>query len=246
MHVGLSAHTRDVRRIIEAADALGIEKMLASLPITGGRMPPAEEVRTVNNQVLQAMRQYPGRILGYCFLIPGYPDALDEFDRCLEQGMIGVKLYNQFRFSHPVVLPIVEKCVRHRVPLLGHAGRSYDTRSRPDQPNRSDADDFCQLAARYPEAMLIHAHVHGGGDWEWTVKRLRDCPSVYLDTSGSGLDYRTIDEAVSILGHQRLLFGTDAIMENGVGKIFSASLTADQREDLFWRNTQAILDRRKT
>ena len=78
------------------------------------------------------------------------------------------------------------------------------------------------------------------------MKRLRDCPSVYLDTSGSGLDYRTIDEAVSSLGHQRLLFGTDAIMENGVGKIFSASLTVDQLEDVFWRNTQAILDRRKT
>jgi predicted TIM-barrel fold metal-dependent hydrolase len=243
MHVGLGAHTRDPQKIVEAADALGIQTMLTSLPIVG-RMPAAGEVRLVNDRVLQAMRDHPGRFRGYCFLVPGLPGVLDEFDRCLAAGMIGVKLYNQFKFSHPVVFPIVEKCIRHRVPLLGHAGRSYDARSRPDQPNRSDADDFCQLASRYPEAMLIHAHVHGGADWEWTIKRLRDCPGVYLDTSGTGLDARTIDEAVQALGHRRVLFGTDAVFEHGIGNVLSAQLTAEQREDVFWRNAQSILDRR--
>ena len=33
-------------------------------------------------------------------------------------------------------------------------------------------------------------------------------------------------------------------MEGGVGKILAAVLTADEKERIFWRNMQRILDRR--
>src|SRR5690554_3841060 len=57
---------------IEAADRLGIDQMLCSVPIAGGRLAPMEEVRACNDATIRAMRAYPDRILGYCFLIPGY------------------------------------------------------------------------------------------------------------------------------------------------------------------------------
>ena len=60
------------------------------------------------------------------------------------------------------------------------------------QPKTSDSLDFCWLSARYPELILILGHVNGGGDWEWAIKGLRDCPHVYLDTSGSVLENDTI------------------------------------------------------
>ncbi|MCK5804301.1 MAG: hypothetical protein KAI66_15795 [Lentisphaeria bacterium] len=46
------------------------------------------------------------------------------------------------------------------------------------------------------------------------------------------------------LGAKRVLFATDMTMEGGVGKILAAELTHEQREDIFWRNTAAILERR--
>ena len=46
------------------------------------------------------------------------------------------------------------------------------------------------------------------------------------------------------LGHRRVLFATDSTMEGCVGKVLSAELTAEQREDIFWRNFQRLLDRR--
>jgi predicted TIM-barrel fold metal-dependent hydrolase len=94
--------------------------------------------------------------------------------------------------------------------------------------------------------MLILGHINGGGDWEWAIKGLRDCPNVFVDTSGSVLENNTIEMCVRELGHQRLLFATDLTMEGGVGKILSAQLTSEQREDIFYRNAQRIFDRRKT
>jgi predicted TIM-barrel fold metal-dependent hydrolase len=237
---------RDNREVIEAADALGIDQLCCSIPITGGRWAEPEEVRAVNDAVLAAMRRWPERILGYCFVIAGYHDqSLQEIDRCLDAGMIGIKLYNQYKYSDPVVFPIAEKAIERGVPILGHAGHCTDAVTRAAQPNISDAADFRELARRYPELILIEGHLGGGGDWEWTIKMLRDCPNVYLDTSGSNVDDPMIEMAIAELGHKRLLFATDMTMEGGVGKILSAEMSDEQREDIFWRNMRAILERRK-
>ncbi|MBI3919941.1 MAG: amidohydrolase [Armatimonadetes bacterium] len=233
--------------MIEAADRLGIEKMCCSIPITGGRLATPEEVHAANDGVLAAMRQWPDRILGYCFVMPGYRDeSLAEIDRCLDAGMIGIKLYNQYKYSNPVVFPIAEKAIERGVPILGHAGHPTDAETLASQPNISDAADFRDLAFRYPEVMLIEGHIGGGGDWEWSIKMLRDCPNVYLDTSGSGLDDQVIERCIAELGSQRLLFATDMTMEGGVGKILSAKITEEQRGDIFWRNMQGILERRES
>jgi predicted TIM-barrel fold metal-dependent hydrolase len=101
-----------------------------------------------------------------------------------------------------------------------------------------------RAARLYPEAMLIEAHIGGGGDWEWAIRQLRAAPSVYLDTSGSVIDEGMIEMAVRELGADRLLFGTDMTMEGGVGKVLGADLTEEQREQIYWRNMKAILDRR--
>ena len=51
--------------------------------------------------------------------------------------------------------------------------------------------------------------------------------------------------AVRELGVDRILFATDMTMEGGVGKILGADLTQTQKEKIFWRNFQHILDRRQ-
>ena len=235
----------DADALIEAADALGIERLFCSRPITGGAMANIDTVRNANDSIIAAMRRHPGRIVGYCFVQPGNgAAALTEIDRCLDAGMIGVKLYNQFKYTDPVVFPVAEKCMEWRIPFLGHSAYLTDPRTLALQPKTSHALDFCTLSKRYPELMLIMGHVNGGGDWEWAIKGLRECSNVFLDTSGSVLEDQTIEFCVRALGHKRVLFATDATMEGCVGKVLSADLTDAQREDIFWRNFQRILDRR--
>jgi predicted TIM-barrel fold metal-dependent hydrolase len=234
----------DDDRIIEAADGLGIDQLCVSIPIVRG-MPTMDEVRECNDDVLDAMRRYPGRILGYCYICPGYRESIDEIDRCLDQGMIGIKLYNQYKIWDPAAHPVIEKAIAESVPILMHAGYPTTAEEWAKQPNMSHAGDFVQAARLYPEALLIEAHIGGGGDWEWAIKQLRDAPSVYLDTSGSVIDEGMVEMAARELGVHRLLFGTDMTMEGGVGKILGAELTAAERERIFWRNMKGILNRRK-
>jgi predicted TIM-barrel fold metal-dependent hydrolase len=241
-----SSDWTDVDNLIEAAGVLGIERIFCSLPITGGVMANIDVVRDANNSVLESMKRHPKQIAGYCFVQPGNgAAALDEMERCLDAGMMGVKLYNQFKFTDPEVFPIAEKCIARGIPFLGHSAFLTDPRTLAMQPKTSHALDFCALARRYPELLLIVGHVNGGGDWEWQIKGLRECANVYIDTSGSVLEDDTIGQCVRALGHQRVLFATDGTLEGCVGKILSAELTPAQREDIFWRNFQRILDRKK-
>jgi uncharacterized protein len=231
-------------RIIDAADRLGIDQLCVSIPMMRG-MPSMAQVRACNDAVLDAMERYAGRILGYCYVVPGYVESLAEIDRCLEAGMIGIKLYNQYKLWDPTVHPTIEKAIKENVPILEHAGYSTTPQYWQEQPNMSHAGDFVRAAELYPEAMFIEAHIGGGGDWEWCIKQLRHASSVYLDTSGSVIDEGMVEMAARELGAERLLFGTDMTMEGGVAKITGASLSKRQKEQIFWRNFRGILDRRR-
>jgi predicted TIM-barrel fold metal-dependent hydrolase len=238
----------DADSVIDAADALEIDQLVCSIPITGGRWATPAEVRDCNDGLLQTMRRYPKRIFGYCFLNPGYGrEALEELERCVvREKMVGVKLYNQYKINDPVVFPLIERTVELGVPVLVHAGRLVTAVDIASQPLTSHAADFVDVGRRYPEAMIIHGHIAGGGDWQWTLKVLRDAPSgIYLDTSGSVMDAGLLERCVRDFGVDRLLFATDMTMEGNVARVRDADITDAQREKIFHRNFEAILARRR-
>jgi predicted TIM-barrel fold metal-dependent hydrolase len=248
-HAHLSHHSNprwaeSDRGLIDAADRLGIDQLCCSL-LSPRRPATAEDFRQCNDWTAEAMRRYPGRILGYCYVNPGYvKEAHEEVSRCIEKlGFIGVKLYNEYVATEPVVWPLVEQVIALRVPILHHAG--HTSWLDKGQPRISDGGTFAELAKRYPEAMIICAHIAGGGDWEWTVKALRNSPSVYIDTSGSVLDEGTVEMAVRTLGADRVLFGCDMSMTASVGRIRSADIPEADRARILGSNMQRILARRR-
>ena len=196
---------------------------------------PPDGFRECNRLLAEITRRYPGRVLGYAYVNPGYQrGAIDEVRRCIEEcGFIGVKAVQQVPMPDPVVWPIVEEAVALRVPILHHAGHSHYFVAT--QPNMSDGGELAGLARRYPETTIICGHVGGGGDWEWTIKAVRPRPTS-LDTSGSVFDAGMIDMAVRILGPERLLFGCDLSYTAGVGKIRAAALD-DEAAGWSWAAT---------
>src|SRR5262249_23238967 len=69
------------RKLIEAADTLGIDQLCCSI-LTPKRPATVEGFRECNQWVGEAIRRFPGRVLGYCYVNPGYqPAALDEVRR---------------------------------------------------------------------------------------------------------------------------------------------------------------------
>jgi len=249
-HAHLNHHSRstweqDDRKLIEAADKLGIDQLCCST-LTLQHPATADGFRECNRWTADGMRRFPGRVLGYCYINPGYQrEALDEIRRCVEDcGFIGIKLYNEYTCTEPVVFPVVELAIELGVPILHHASHSHYFVA--DQPRMSDSGHLAELARRYPEAMLICAHISGGGDWEWTVKAARYAPNVFLDTSGSVTDEGTVEMAVAVAGIDRVVFGCDSSMTAGVGKIRGASLSIQDKQKILGGNMMKLLGRRKS
>jgi predicted TIM-barrel fold metal-dependent hydrolase len=249
-HSHLSHHSNprwaDVdRQLIDAADALGIDQLICSI-LSPRRPATPEDFRQCNDWVADAMRRYPGRILGYCFVNPGHiREARDEISRCIEKlGFAGIKLYNDYVATEPVVWSVIEQCIQLRIPILHHGGRTYWLPT--PQPRISDGGTFADLARRYPEAMIMCAHIAGGGDWEWTVKAMRNAPNVCIDTGGSVLDEGSVEMVVRILGADRVLFACDMSITASVGRIRSADLSDSDRAKVLSGNIERILARRRS
>ena len=58
----------EAENLLEAADALGIDQLLCSRPVVGGALADIALGREMNDTILAAMKRYPRRILGYCFI----------------------------------------------------------------------------------------------------------------------------------------------------------------------------------
>lgn len=230
------------RLLIDAADKLGIDQLACSL--LSPRPGQLDQFIQGNRWAKDAADRYPGRILPYAYVNAGFGQAaLDEARYCVEElGFIGVKVYNEYYFNDPVMWPLVELSIELGVPILEHAGRSHYF--NPTQPRMSDGVVIAETANRYPEAMIICGHIGGGGDWEWTIKALRDAPTAYLDTSGSVVDEGMIEMAVETLGADRLLFACDMSMTAGIGKMRGAQISDEDRRKIMGENMQGILARR--
>lgn len=230
---------------VRSLDLYGIDKICCSAPISSGEATP-DRVRQRNDLILASIKKHPDRIMGMCFVNPGYfRETQDEITRCVvDNGMVGIKLYHQYRINEPVQFPLIERCIELGVPILMHAGYPAAPELRERQPRISMGPHFADVAKHYPEAMLICGHIGGGGDWERQLKALREAPSVYLDTSGSVIDAGMIERCVRELGIDRLLFACDGSMERGLGKIADANLTKSQRAKLYSQNFLQILARR--
>jgi hypothetical protein len=183
------------------------------------------------------MKKYPDRFLGQLTLNPIFQkESLEEIKRCIDQGMVGLKVYHQVKINNPLFYPIIEKFIDLKMIILMHAEcelgiggyrMKYDAKVRP---NASIPEDFVEVAKRYPEAMFQFAHIGAGGDWEYECKMMKACPNIYVDTSG-----------IKQLGEDRLFFGSDNSYYQGVGKILASNLSETQKKKIFFDNYANML-----
>ncbi len=248
-HEHVTADCSNVEAQIDFANRLAMDKLAISRPITKENANDAtpEEFRKANDSVLKAMEMYPDRYLGMCYVNPIYgKESLEEINRCMDLGMVGLKVYHQVKINSPLFYPIIEKFIDLKMIILMHAHCGLGvggerTKYGNIQPNASIPEDFVEAAKRYPEAMFQYAHTGGGGDWEYACKAMKDYPNIFVDTSGSNNQGGMIDYALKYLGEDRLFFGTDSSYYQGVGNILSSELNETQKKKIFFENFNNIL-----
>ena len=246
-HCHVLLHTRRLEEPIRFADRLKVDKMIISRPITEGKSTP-EEFRKSNDMMIESVKKYPDRFIGQCFIDPTYQkESLEEIDRCVDAGMVGLKVYTQVKINNPLFYPIVEKCIKLKMIILMHSFCQLGLggyRMKYDigiLPNTSIPEDFVDIASKYPEGMFQYAHIGGGSDWEYACKLLKDYKNVWFDTSGSNNEEYIIDFAVKTVGEDRLFFGSDNSYYQSIGKVFASNLNETQKKKLFFDNYNNIL-----
>ena len=123
-HEHVNLYGGKVETQIDFADRLGIEKLAISRPVTDKNANEAtpEEFTKSNDSVLSAMKQFPDRYLGMCYVNPFYgKESLEEIKRCIDLGMVGLKLYHQVKINDPLFYPIIEKFIDLKMIMLMHS-----------------------------------------------------------------------------------------------------------------------------
>lgn len=242
-HVYLGSYNTP-ENVISYADRLHINSLIVSKPVNRNLEANPDQFRACNDAVLSAVKQYPDRLIGQMTLNPRFQkESLEEINRCIGEGMVGLKVYSHVKINDPLFFPIIEKFIDLKMIILMHVGigEARVVFNPHEAASTSISRDFVDVAARYPEAMFQYAHLAGGGDWEEGVKALQHSPNVYVDVSGSNNDANIIDFAMEYLGEDRILFGCDNSFYQGVGHILAANLTESQRRKIYFENYNAIL-----
>jgi predicted TIM-barrel fold metal-dependent hydrolase len=239
---------QSVKAQLDFADRLGIAKLFIAVPIAKNMGNTADVFIAYNNLVISLMKKFPDRLTGQLTLHPVfYKESIEEIKRCIDQGMVGMKLYNQVKINDPIFYPIIEKYIDYKMIIhvhgesqLGVGGyrMKYDVKNTP---TISIPEEFVDIAKRYPEAMFQYAHIGGGSDWEYACKTFRNYKNIYVDTGGSNNEEGMIDFAVETLGEDRVFFGCDSSYYQGIGKVLASNLSEVQKQKVFFKNYNNIL-----
>jgi predicted TIM-barrel fold metal-dependent hydrolase len=155
--------------------------------------------------------------------------------------MMGVKLYPVlplWRADEASVFPLMEKVAKTRVPALIH----------PDP-----VEPIFNLADRFPDATIILAHMGGGGGLQGITGPIYEAKrhdNLYLDTCTSHVESNMIEEAVKVVGADRVLYGTDSVTADlsawsvQFQKVKSAKISEEDKRLIFGENMMRLIRRK--
>ena len=233
----------EVKRLVRRAQQFGIERMVALGDVLMyGPSPNRKQLRAINDETAQLMAWAPDFFIGFCYLNPtlGERAVRSEVDRCVGGlGFRGLKLEIANNARAACMKPVMQTAENFDIPVLQHTWSQTKLRLRS---LHSDPDDTCRLAKRFPNTRVIMAHLTGCGFRG--VLAARGIDNLWVDTSGATPEAGIVDHAVSNLGPQRVLYGSDLPIRDlpaAIGQIAGADLSANDKEAIFYHNSAKLL-----
>ena len=232
VHMGSSSSGEDysVKALIASMDKFDIER--SGLSILNGPL-----VAPLNDKVMEAVKEYPDRIVGYAYINPREADAIKEVNRCLSvPGMRGVKFHawkhGYFPSNNGAIDRIIDAIEPYDVPILTHTGTA--PMCLPQQ--------WAEIAKRHPNVKFVFAHI-GYLDYGYDcVACTKELPNVWVDTAGQE-EIQVIEKALKDLGPDRIIFGTDWPYKypgSELVKFEPYNLSAEDRQKIFYDNAKKL------
>ena len=200
------------KEIIAAMDEQQVDKSI----VFGFPWLNEETCRRNNDYILEAVTNYPTRLIGFCCLDPFIPGAAVEVERCLNLGLRGVGELAFYRTGIDGLCldcldPIMELCRKAKVPVMIHTNEPVGHIYPGKTPNT--LAQIYQMVKRFVNNTFILAH-WGGGIFFYNllIKEVRDTlKNVYFDTAASPFLYdpEIYNFAKHLVGIDKILLGTD-------------------------------------
>jgi hypothetical protein len=177
--------------------------------------PGAPDVEKIHDEIVQLMKENPGKIFGIVSLNPHMDEEryLSEVERLVkDEGFVGVKLHTIGHAINPLssdATKVFEAAKRLHIPVIVHTGMGIPF-ALPSL--------VIPRAKAYPNVKIVL--YHSG----WQVFSPEDyvaasvCDNVYLETSWCSVLEKSW--FINALGSDRVLFGSD-LPENQAAEIFS-------------------------
>ena len=198
--------------------------------------------REANDCLLDAAARFPGRIVAFCSVHPGWgDDAIAEIERCVAAGAKGIgELHPTTQgldiASDASLAPMARLAAERGLPVVVHGsepvGHTYPGKGR------TTPDQLLALAQRFPETTFVFAHWGGGLPFYGLMPEVRDAlTNVYFDSAASPFlyDAAVFDVAARSAGTERLLFGSDYPL------LRAGRVMAQAREALGPADAEAVL-----
>ena len=192
---------RTAADMVHAMDRVGIRCIIA-----GAHAGIATDYRMGNTQMLRAMLDFPGRILGYCCINPNYPEdeIRGELERCFEAGMVGIKFHPAVH-GYPIdgdrYHPAWDYAETHGLTVLTHTEAGGSTCS---------VAQVGRCAERYPNAKVLFGHSgFGYAGARACIEVGPKAPNTFFDITSSVADLGLVEMLVDGIGADRVLFATD-------------------------------------
>ena len=192
-----------------------------------------------NAQLAKAIEEYP-QLYAYLFLNPNYiRESILELDKYLSENpkYVGLKLYSDGYINQPLNCPghrnfleVLQKKYPHNNCVLFHCC-SY-----------SSALQLLELAKNFPEVNFIMGHM-GGGEWKKAIGVATQVSNIYLELCSSNPAQGKIEESVSEVGADKIMFGSDMCLLNPsctIGMVESAQVSNEKKTLILYDNAARL------
>lgn len=216
--------------MVAAMDRLGVARIVCS-----HMRCMSADAAWGNDEVLRAMGEQPGRILGYFSVWPSDAAAVRrEAELRVGQGFVGFKVHNVngFAYDDPAYEPAYELSQERGLPVLAHTW--------------GDPGEFKTiriLAGRYPRLAFLLAHA-GAANEAGYIAIARECPNVYLDTAYSACPRGSIERLVKGAGAEKVVWGSDCYffsIAQQIGKVLGSAISDADKIRLLSGNARRLL-----
>lgn len=197
--------------VVASMDAAGVDRTV----VMGFPWHKGSTCREHNDYIIDAVRRFPDKLIGFACIQPLDARDAQELDRCLSAGLMGLGELGpdgqKFDIEDRWVLQAsVEVLQHHKRPLLVHSsepiGHTYAGKGQIF-PWR-----LLKLAQNFPDLQIVLAHWGGGLPFYELMPEVREATrNVYYDSAASTYLYSfdIFQVVTSLVGHERILWGTD-------------------------------------